>query len=366
MDHGTLNLALALLQPGSSNPALHAANLRQVMTTPIELWHHPRMPETVSCPCGSAKPASRTIQARDADSGEAFTYLACPDCTLERLSPRPTAAEMGAYYPQSYAPHVGAPPFGRADRLKRLIYDVFWAPDIAVPAAVRRIRPLLRLALAPVRHRSVLAFAAPGVHRVFEFGAAKATDLLAFRAAGWEVAGCEPSAQACALAASQGVHLQQATAETAILPDGTYGCILFNNVFEHVHDPVAVLEKCRRALVPDGILILIVPNHACATARLFGAAWPGYDAPRHIWGWTPAAICRVFDAAHFKVEAIHQQATGAWMWRSTLDMRHAPGQPGLLRRFAARRLAPALVPLGIGAALFGSGDFIKVMARRIQ
>lgn len=162
------------------------------------------MPETVSCPCGSAKPASRTIQARDADSGEAFTYLTCPDCTLERLSPLPTAAEMGAYYPQSYAPHVGAPPFGRADRLKRLIYDVFWAPDIAVPAAVRRIRPLLRLALAPVRHRSVLAFAAPGAHRVFEFGAAKATDLLAFRAAGWEVAGCEPSAQACALAASQG------------------------------------------------------------------------------------------------------------------------------------------------------------------
>lgn len=324
------------------------------------------MTETVSCPCGSAKPASRTVQARDADSGKAFTYLACPDCTLERLSPRPTAAEMGAYYPQSYAPHVGAPPFGRADQLKRLIYDVFWAPDTMVPAAVRRLRPLLRLALAPVRHRSVLALAAPSVRRVFEFGAAKATDLLAFQAAGWEVAGCEPSAQACALAASQGIHLQQATAETAILPDGTYGCILFNNVFEHVHNPVAVLEKCRRALVPDGVLMLIVPNHACATARLFGAAWPGYDVTRHTWGWTPTAIRRILDAAHFKVEAIHQQATGCWVWRATLDMRHALGQPGLLRRFAARRLAPALVPFGIGAALFGSGDFIRVLARRTQ
>ena len=79
---------------------------------------------------------------------------------------------------------------------------------------------------------------------MFEIGAAKATDLLAFQAAGWEVAGCEPSAQACALAASQGIHRQQATAETAILPSGHYGCILFNNVFEHMHDPVAMLEKC--------------------------------------------------------------------------------------------------------------------------
>ena len=322
------------------------------------------MPEFVECLCGSHGAPSRIIQAKDSETGEPFTYLACPECTLERLSPRPTPDEMGAYYPQTYAPHVGLAPQGQADRFKRLIYDVFWAPDDAVPAGIMRVRPLLRLALRPVRHRSTLSFSAPVTRRVFEFGAAKATDLLAFRDAGWEVEGCEPSAQACALAATQGIHLQQATAETAVLRDGAYGCILFNNVFEHVHDPVAVLDKCHRALAPGGVLILIVPNHASVSAEAFGAAWPGYDAPRHTWGWTPASIRQRLAAAGFRDTAIQQVITGPWMWRSTLDMRHAQGRPGRLRQWAAQRAAPALVLLSLAAALAGRGDFMRVVSHR--
>jgi len=321
--------------------------------------------ESVPCPCGSTKSPEYVIRAVDELSGDSFSYLSCPDCTLFRLSPRPTPAEIGAYYPQHYAPHVGPAPSGLTDALKRLIYQVYWAPDENVPLCIRKIRWLLRLALRPIRYRSILAFTPPEGRRVFEFGAAKATDLLAFRAAGWEVEGCEPSAQACALAAAQGIQLQQAAAETALLADNAYSCILFNNVFEHIYNPVSVLEKCRQALVPGGVLILIVPNHASFTSRVFGAAWPGYDAPRHIWGWTPAAMRRFCEAAGFKILGIHHQFTGAWMWRSTLDMRHAPGAPGPLRRLLARRAAHALLPLSIGAAWLGHGDFIRVVARKI-
>lgn len=323
------------------------------------------MPEVVACPCGSSAPPSRVVRAVDEKTGEAFTYLVCPDCTLERLSPRPTAEEIGAYYPSDYAPHSGAPPFGPADQLKQLIYHTFWAPDEDIPLRIRRMRAPLRLALWPARYRSILSFSPPREHRVFEFGAAKATDLLAFRRAGWFVEGCEPSAQACALAAEQGIQLQQAAAETAVLADDSYGCILFNNVFEHVHDPIAVLEKCRRALVRNGVLMLIVPNHASMTARMFGAAWPGYDAPRHTWGWSPVAIRRYLEANGFAVEEIHHEATGAWMWRSTLDMgRRAPARPGSLRRLLARRAPHAMIPLSVGAALLGRGDFIRVIARK--
>jgi SAM-dependent methyltransferase len=322
------------------------------------------MPESVTCPCGSDDPPSQIIEAVDEVTKEAFTYLVCPACSLERLSPRPTIAEIGAYYPQRYLPHSGAATFGPADQLKRLVYWAFWAPQSEVPKHIRRVRPFLRLGLWPVRHRSILSFPQPRARRVFEFGAAKATDLLAFRAAGWEVAGCEPSAQACALAAEQGITLQQATAETADLEDGSYSCILLNNVLEHVHEPRAVLKKCRRALMPGGILMLIGPNHASATRHAFGAAWPGYDAPRHTFGWTPAAIQLFLVSEGFSVEGIHQQTTGAWMWRSTLDMRHAPGEPGPVRRWVGRHAPHLMLPWSVMAAMLGRGDWMRVVAQK--
>ncbi|EQD33280.1 methionine biosynthesis protein MetW, partial [mine drainage metagenome] len=98
------------------------------------------MPESVICPCGSTNASKRIIQAVDELSGEIFSYFACPDCTLFRLSPRPTATEIGAYYPQHYAPHVGPAPSGLKDALKRLIYQIYWAPDEDVPLRTRQIR----------------------------------------------------------------------------------------------------------------------------------------------------------------------------------------------------------------------------------
>jgi SAM-dependent methyltransferase len=244
------------------------------------------------------------------------------------------------------------------------VYRSYWASGAALPTTFRLIQPLLRAVLWPIRYRSVLAFTPPNGRRVFEFGAAKATDLLTFRAAGWEVAGCEPSADACARAALDGIHLQQTTAERAVLPDGGYDCLLFNNVFEHVHDPVEVLRKCHRALTPGGILMLIVPNHASFTSRVFGGAWPGYDAPRHTWGWTPAALDRQLAATGFAIDYISYQSTGLWMWRSTLDMRNSAARPGRFRLWLARRAPFVMLPWSFAAATLRHGDWIRVVARR--
>lgn len=320
--------------------------------------------ETVGCLCGSNAAASRSVVAHDEASGETFTYLVCPACSLERLSPRPTLGRIGSYYPASYLPHVGHAPKGRADRLKRLVHEVVWAPQDEVRSELRPWRPLLRVLFWPIRYRSVLAFTPLDARRVFEFGAARATDLLAFKAAGWQVDGCEPSEQACALALAQGIHLQNATAETAILASGAYTCILFNNVFEHIHDPVSVLRTCHRALQPGGVLMLIVPNHSSCTGRLFGAAWPGYDAPRHTWGWTPRSLRQQLAAAGFVIDYMHHQATGAWLWSSTLSMRHSPGRAGHVRRWLARNAAWAGIPFSVLAAWAGHGDFLRLVARK--
>lgn len=315
--------------------------------------------ETVACVCGESRTASSPIRARDDLTGRRFDYLRCARCGIERCSPRPVAGAIGAYYPASYAAHVVRAE-SLAARIKRLVYVTFWAGE----NRLGKLRPLLRLLLWPIRGRTVLAFRAPPGRRVFEFGAAAGNDLAVFRDAGWDVSGCEPSARACALAAARGIILQNCPAEAAALVPASVSCILLNNVFEHLHDPVRVLQICAAALRPGGVLVLILPNHAGWSARLFGPAWPGYDAPRHLWGFAPRPLVGLLARHGFRTEHIYHQAPGRWAWQSALDGRHAADPPPAWRRRAARWLVPALLPIGVLAAMLGQGDFIKVVARR--
>jgi SAM-dependent methyltransferase len=318
--------------------------------------------EFAPCVCGATETTARTVVARDPESGEIFRYVACAACGLERLAPRPVAERIGRYYPRHYYAH-GGPAQGRpslATRIKALIYDAFWAP-----APPRGRPPLaLRIALYPLRFRSVMAFRHPAVRRVFEFGVGNANDLLTFRAAGWEIAGCEPSLRACERAAEAGIAVQNCRAEDARLPAAHYSCIVMNNALEHLHDPGTVLDTCFASLVPDGVLVLIVPNHASWTARLFGAAWPGYDAPRHLWGWSPASITRALAAIGFAIDYIHHQAPTPWLWESTIEGRNAPTPPSRTRMWLGRNLAYFCLPFGLLAAWAGRGDFIRVVARK--
>lgn len=212
----------------------------------------------------------------------------------------------------------------------------------------------------------MLAFPQPERRRAFEFGAATGNDLVEFRRAGWEVFGCEPSAQACAYAARRGFSLQCCNAEDAE-PPPNLTCVYMNNVFEHLHDPRAVLATSRAALEPKGLLVLVVPNHASWAARLFGAAWPGYDPPKHIWGFTPKSIRRLIESSGFRVLTIRQVFPASnCCWHSGLHGGRAPAASWpRARAVAARLLGRAVIPVGVLAAWFGHGDYIRIVAAKV-
>ena len=294
-------------------------------------------------------------------SGERFSYWHCTHCGTERLSPRPTADVIGEYYPPDYACHAARNESLEAS-IKQLAYHAFFAPENAFGA----FRPLVKMFLFPIRRRTVLAFQQPTVRKVFEFGAGSGNDLIAFKSAGWEISGCEPSANACQVAAARGVALQNCPAERASIPPNSVSCVLLNNVFEHLHDPIRILEVSRRALVQNGVLVLIVPNHASWAARVFRAAWPAYDAPRHLWGFSPASLENLLKRTGFQIDYVDHQAPGRWFWAGALEGHTAEAPVGAWRVGFARYLSLAMIPLGILSAVLGHGDFIKVVARKVD
>ncbi len=314
--------------------------------------------EETNCFCGAHDVSSSAIHVKEGE--ELFTYHTCAVCGAQRLSPRPRAEAMGDYYPHTYGPYTVRPDSFSA-RMRQLIYLAYYAPMNRLGL----FRPLLRLLLYPLRFYTLFAFHAVIPRQIFEFGAAAGNDLALFQAEGWDVAGCEPSARACAIAAERGIVLQNLPAEAVELLPNSVSCILINHVLEHIYDPARVLATCWRGLVPGGSLVVVVPNHASLTALVFGAAWLAYDAPRHLWGFTPDSLSALICQAGFLPPVVHNQAQGRGDWEATLYGYHCVTPVAAWRRRWAHVLSFLLVPVGLFAALLPKrGDIITVVATK--
>jgi 2-polyprenyl-3-methyl-5-hydroxy-6-metoxy-1,4-benzoquinol methylase len=119
------------------------------------------------------------------------------------------------------------------------------------------------------------------------------------RAAGWDVAGLEADEAAVAAARSSGLEVARGTLEDAPFAAGSFDAVTLSHVLEHVHDPVAALQACRRLLRPDGVLWLATPNLDSPGHRRFGRDWFGLDAPRHLVLFGPEGLDLALRTAGF-------------------------------------------------------------------
>jgi SAM-dependent methyltransferase len=70
---------------------------------------------------------------------------------------------------------------------------------------------------------------------------------------------------------------------------------------EHDYDPPRTLETARRALRPEGRLVIEVPRLDSVSFRLYRERWPGLQAPQHTACYTRATLLRLVRAAGFEV-----------------------------------------------------------------
>jgi SAM-dependent methyltransferase len=88
--------------------------------------------------------------------------------------------------------------------------------------------------------------------------------------------------------------------DSCLAPDvGNYDCVLSTQVLEHVQDPVAYMNECRRLLKPGGVLLLsthgLYEDHAC---------------PEDYWRWTVFGLRRLAEALGLKVKEMRKLTTG--------------------------------------------------------
>lgn len=220
-----------------------------------------------------------------------WSHSLCPSCGLVWIDPQPTPEDIGRAYRRYYT-HADEDP---ADR------------NAARPPYLRRkLRRLYRWGLRRLgvmeARTQLLGMFLQGAPkgRLLEIGCGSGARLAQLAAEGWQVVGQDVDPQSAHHAQTRyGLSVVVGDLKGLGLEAGSFDCILMNHVLEHLHDPVGVLEECRRLLKPGGRLVAVTPNVASLGMRTFGSHWRGLEAPRHIHLFRPTTLARLAEMAGF-------------------------------------------------------------------
>jgi len=217
-----------------------------------------------------------------------FRLVRCRECGLLYLNPRPTYEEMAPYYPEDYMAYT-AKRENEHSWSVRLNYTYGYWKRARMLNAVR-----------------------PSGGRILDVGCATGAVLEAMRNIGpWDVFGVEPSPVASQHARERlGPSVVTGELADAHYPDDFFDMVTIWDVLEHVHDPTSTLSEIRRILKPDGQAVIRVPNGASWDARLFGRHWVGFDAPRHLYIYSPKTLTALAQKAGLQIHRIRSLMLG--------------------------------------------------------
>jgi 2-polyprenyl-3-methyl-5-hydroxy-6-metoxy-1,4-benzoquinol methylase len=233
--------------------------------------------------CGSAEAVT---EARGKDylhrtSDQEYRFARCANCGHLYLNPRPTIEEIGRIYPAEYATFTKR--FGHVGSLLARIKDGvllqrFHALSAELPGTMR----LLDVGCGDGRFLLALRRRYPEAQLTgldWNFGPAVASEL-----------------------ANAGIGTITGAIETVDLPQGRYDVVTMNQLIEHVWDVRLVLDRCRAALRPGGLLAVETPNPDGWDRRFFRAGgWGGYYWPRHLNLFSRAHLTRLMAESQLQV-----------------------------------------------------------------
>jgi 2-polyprenyl-3-methyl-5-hydroxy-6-metoxy-1,4-benzoquinol methylase len=160
----------------------------------------------------------------------------------------------------------------------------------------------------------MLPFVPVDAHRVLELGCGEGAFAATVKQrTSAEVWGIEFNADAARQAAAvlDRVLVGDADGQIAELPDSSFDVVICNDVLEHLINPVVTLERLRRTLRPDGVLVASIPNIRYMPAltqivlrRDFPAVEHGVFDRTHLRFFTRKSIVRMFASAGFSLQRI--------------------------------------------------------------
>jgi ubiquinone/menaquinone biosynthesis C-methylase UbiE len=203
---------------------------------------------------------------------------------MRYLSPRPTLEALGAHYPDNYFIYRRPeedPPWVR--QIMQWVDDRHWKHSL------RRVEKVMG-ALTP---ETKLVDVGCGLNHLL------ATTK---KLRGCEGVGVDFKAEVAAYVRDvRKMPCIQGTLHDGHFATGSLDLVTMNEYLEHDPNPRSVLEEARRITKPGGYVSIEVPLSDCLPARIFGARWTQFDAPRHLMHFSKKTLADMLQRSGYEV-----------------------------------------------------------------
>jgi len=266
------------------------------------------------------------------DSPGSWNLKRCPDpnCGIVWLDPMPVEEDISKAY-RAYHTHEAdvPPPDSSARRLhSRVRMGYIRTKYRYAQVGHNRWDQLFALLayLDPIRRAnfdfSVFYLTSKPHGRLLDLGCGSGAKLKLMKELGWQVEGLDFDPAAVGQAREEGITVHFGTLEDQRLPDETFDAITASHFIEHLHDPLRMLQECRRLLKPGGLLVVLTPNATSWGHRLYQADWRGLEPPRHLHIFTPSSLAKMCRNAGLNLELCRSTVRGSGMLLASRMLRH--------------------------------------------
>ena len=126
---------------------------------------------------------------------------------------------------------------------------------------------------------------------LLDVGAGTGAFLKTMTAKGWDAGGVEKDPKAAQFAQDE-LDLKIYTGDLADFPDPghLFDTITFWHSLEHIHRLHENLKRASQLLKTTGFLFIALPNFHSLDAKIYRGKWVAWDAPRHLWHFSPKVL----------------------------------------------------------------------------
>lgn len=302
------------------------------------------------------------------NEGIRFNVVKCRDCGMLFTNPRPTQDEIGEFYRPEY--HYLHP--GRIEDVswRRKVKERLKAGLLAKYYGYAHLKgakgiplyqdlvvlPLTNILMSALRKKIDLFPFKPG-GKLLDVGCGSGSNLLYWKHFGWDVHGVELAPTVARYAREQlNLPVKEGTLEQAQYPAKSFDVVMFNNVLEHLHDPLRTLRETHRILKDDGKLLISVPNLNCADRWLFNEWWSPWDLPRHLSHFTRKTLALLLENAGMEIETMRSD---------NVPMNSLLNFSFYIKHVFHRRIFPwILYPVATVWSYVGGGNLLYVRATK--
>ncbi len=233
--------------------------------------------ESIACPaCGKEDYTEQFVKSR-------FKYVTCNHCGTLYANPRPTQAQLDAFYSES-------------DSTK------FWVEDFFMPFAEARRNKIF----APRAREFANEFPEYRNKRIGDIGAGFGLFLEELKKI-WpdsDLCAIEPSVDMVKICRDKGLKVVPKMFEDLTDEDGKFDLLCSFELFEHLNKPKVFLEKANSSLEMGGRLLLTTLNGKGFDIQLLWEKHKNVNPPHHLNFINPNSIKIIMDSCGFEVESI--------------------------------------------------------------